>query len=366
MATLLQAAQVYPEPRSLKKRSRDQKRQFTTSPQPPAGIAFLNHRFAPLIDRNWPFRNQQDAVEQIFFTGLQNLCSFYQLPVPDVAAIAYPYSIFYAHQQTSAALKERHPDVQLHLLQDDEGSLHVGCVKTFETDHRLYFIPVKPLFDLLYRKKATATAQLIISLMAWLNKIVDIPFFTEPSCYVSYTYECIENMLNDAEDEYEEAEYHEYLEEMEYIKAKGEKVMKLISHPAALSEMETRITTYEPNTLLESVLAQVGKQALALRQAFPNRSYLDQIIELDDEERDCQTIVQVDKYLSFHWSWEGYAGEQLHEFVKCDTMEAIETEEPKAVQLFDNPQDKETHDFRFEEKLFDILDSFIYVLNNLS
>lgn len=365
MPTLSPATRVYPKPQLSKRRSRDQKGHLQTSPQQPAGLAFLDQRFAPLVKRHWRFRKQQRTVEPVCLAGIQHVCAFYDLPLPDVDNIAYPYSIYCAHKQVSEALKEPPHDVQLQIFEDDEGSLHVGCIKTYPTDHRLYYIPVKPLLPLLRRKKATTTVQLIISLMAWLHHEVEIPLFTTPSCYVAYTYECIESMLKDAEEEYDEAEYHEYLEEVEDAKKKGKKVKQLIDHPAALTEFETRIITYCPNTLLEAVLAEVGKQALQLRREFPNRSYLERINVFDDKEEDYQNIVQVDKYLSFHWSWNGYLGEQLHEFARCDTMEATEIEEPQSIQLFDTPQEKETHDFRFEEELFDILDSFIYVLNNL-
>jgi hypothetical protein len=76
-------------------------------------------------------------------------------------------------------------------------------------------------------------------------------------------------------------------------------------------------------------------------------------------------MVQMDKYLSFYWSWKGYSGEQLVEFANCDLSNAVEVEEPQSIQLFDNPQPEETHDFSFEDRLFDILDSFVYVLRNL-
>jgi hypothetical protein len=347
------------------RRSGNKKRQVAASSQPPARCSFLDQRFAPLLYPSYPFIKKQRSIEKNFYTGLHHLCSFYNLPSPDVAELPYPYSVYSAYQQTASLLHHQHPDLALHMMQDDQGQLHVGVIKTFNTDRTGYYIPVKPLIKLMKGKKANPTAQLIISIMAYLHQVVDIPFFTDETCYVANTYESIESMLIDAEDEFEQGEHEEYLDEVAFVKAQGKRIYSLISKPAALLQLEARITNYAPNTLLESVLAEVGKQALQLYQAFPTRSYYD-LINLEAAEHDSYSeVLQIDQYLTFHWAWEGFLGEQLREFCNTDYGECMYTVEPQSIQLFTAPQQKETHDFRFEEKLFDLLDSFIYVLNNL-
>lgn len=179
-------------------------------------------------------------------------------------------------------------------------------------------------------------------------------------------------MLLDCEGEYEAEEWQEYIQDFEKAKHAGLHILQLICKPAALRNLEKRVTAYQPNTLLEAVLHEVGKKALQLLRDYPERSFWDTLSldyaedEADEDEDEYYNTVQVDKYLSFFWSWEGFAGEQLSEHVNCDTMEALHVEEPRSIQLFDSPQPKATHDFSFVERLLDTLDSFIYVLNHLS
>lgn len=364
MSTISQPTRVRPKPQLSKGRGCRKERPVTTGPAAPADSAFLNYQFPILTNKGWRWKRHQEAIEATFFSALQNVCSLYDLTMPDVSDQPYPYSIYYAHKVVDAELQLRHSHLCLHLFEDEEGGFHVGTLSTYSVGNTFFFVPVQPVLPLLKRKKKHATGQLILSIMAWLHRVVGIPFFTDESCYVTYTYDCIENMLLDSGDEYEEAERQEYIDEMQLVKSGGRKVFRLINQPRHLDAFEKRVQSYSPNTLVEAVLLVLAQKALQLYQEFPTRSYLHQL-QSYGEEQDYYEMVQMDKYLSFYWSWKGYSGEQLVEYANCDLSNAVEVEEPQSIQLFDTPQEKETHDFSFEDRLFDILDSLIYVLTNL-
>jgi hypothetical protein len=345
-------------------RRRDKKRPAAGRAVAPVGGCFLDYTFPPLIEESWRFLNRQQEVEGAVFSSLRNVCALYRLTEPVGTDLFYPVNIHTAFQQVEAELREQQPDVHLHLFQQEAGTICAGTIKTFGATE--FFIPVEPLHRLLERKKPMNTARLMISLMAWLYQVVDIAYYTDESTYVSYTHECIESMLVDCEGEYEPEEFLEHMKDVEKAKQAGQMICELIRKPYALKQFEKRVISYEPHTLLESVFAETAKQALELYRQFPKRSFMDKVqTELDGEDQDYYETIQVDKYLSFHWSRRGFLCEQLWEHVNNDTAEAMYTEEPQSIQLFDTPQAVETHDFTFEQRLYDVLDAFIYFLKNM-
>ncbi|MEP7375697.1 MAG: hypothetical protein ABI675_20030 [Chitinophagaceae bacterium] len=366
MESLSKPAHIRHKPQLPARCRRHKKRSAEIGARSSARRGFLDYCFPPLIEKSWRFFNRQKEVENAVFNSIHNLCAFYGMPKPDVSSVVYPYNIYITHRDTAAELLQHHPDLQLHIFEKDDGTISVGTLKTFDTGRIVYYIPIQPLTSLLNSKKTKATATVIISMMAWLHQIIHVPFYSDGSNYVGYTHECIETMLLDAEDEHDEADWKEYINDIETAKQGSQRIKRLICQPAALERFAKRVETYEPNTLLEAALHITAQKALQLFRDYPTRSYFDTILTtLDEEERDYNETLQVDKYLSFHWSWKGYLGEQLFEYVNSDNMEAIEVEEPQSIQLFDTPQQKDTHDFSFEERLLEIIDSLIYVLNNL-
>ena len=84
-----------------------------------------------------------------------------------------------------------HPDLKLIIVQDNDRPCCLATVQTYEVGYNLSYIPVKPLYDLVMRRKNKKSAALLLSIFCWLFQIVKIPWFTDSDSYLGGCYEIL-------------------------------------------------------------------------------------------------------------------------------------------------------------------------------
>jgi hypothetical protein len=150
---------------------------------------------------------------------------------------------------------------------------------------------------------------------------------------------------------------------MQQMQIGGDELRGSLINPFYLEEMENKVTHFKHRDNRELAFKNLGIEALALYQAYPNRSIFDHINPdlLCPEEND---RVSAGQYVSFYWSSEDCFNDTLTDMVNNEFQEMGEQEEPTSVQIFSEPQEKETHDFDFETRLFSFINRLIELLND--
>ncbi|MBS1918264.1 MAG: hypothetical protein JST87_18505 [Bacteroidetes bacterium] len=321
---------------------------------------FLNHSFLPLAEPKAEFCNRK-KTEHEFFTSLKNLSNLFGFDVLDVSEFIFPYNILLAFQHAEKKIHEK--DASLHLLitKSDDESITLATAKICNTGQTLYYMPVEPLAKRINQKRHRASAELVLSVFAYLYQILKIPFHTNDCSYVGSTYACIEEQLGDNRSEYSKNEFRDMRATLRQMKKESAKLEKQIADARHVKEWERRIHLFHPKNEWEKNMLACANDFFELFRQFPNRNLFKNIFpELFLEEEDNNAYP--DTYISFSWSLEGWLDEQLVEWVNISLQEA-ELHEPVVLQFFDTPQKKIDNDISFEERIFKNLNTLAALLN---
>jgi hypothetical protein len=363
METLLSTDKICTKPERTAGRRHHKKRQTSTSAGCNAGRGFLNHRFQPLIDRNWPFTKEQLKVERHFFQSLHNFCNCYKIEAPDYLYAVYPYNINLYYKWAKQILAILNPALDLLIVQS-ESKICLATRGICDTRMTLFYIPIKPVVQLLRTKKTKALGLLVLSTCSWLHQVVRVDYYTEQHSYLSGVYESIGNWLADAREDYEKEDYEQQVAELGVAESEGKWLFKKLTRKHHLSSWGSRMMHFVPLHQGEKLLYEACKKGWELYTTYPSRNAFQNISYEEEEDRDDCTLT-LDQYLSFCWDVGGWVSDQVDEWVNSSFQEGVK-DEPMSMQFFDYPQEKEHHDLKFEERLFEFIDDFVYALIQLS
>lgn len=319
---------------------------------------FLTHSFTPFYSvacGNW------EAAEQKFFTSLDNLCRFQGWAVPDVSGLAFPQNVKKAMQM----LKEKEKsDLTILLLQDTNYSACLATSKTFNTNYRLYYIPVRPLYQLQGDKDGQSLYDLTAVIFGYLYQVCGVPYFTEPG-YMDNEYDCIQNWIDEEDDE-DEREFRQIQKmDLKLKQTAGEQLLEIIKQPYSLKRFGDCIQQFQAagGDLLGSAYKEAAMEIWKLASDYPQRKIRDSMHYEFNEDADSDQIYW-ENYISFYWSGNDSLNETLYDMVNNEFQEMGYQEEPMAFQYFDTPQENTSYDFDFEARLFALFNRLTELLND--
>ncbi len=369
----MQPAQTYrkvcPRPRQAGKPFRNQERQTPKRTPQPAGHGFLKKTFAPVTGQRLAALGKPAALERELFNSLSHLTALYQLPVPALDGSPYPLNVARVLEQAKQSLQQKSPELELAVLRDKEKKIRLVTIKTYNTGGWLYYIPVKPLWEMhRNRRRKKQCFELLLSTCSYLFRIAGIPYYTDGS-YLESTYDMLETWYQEIIEAGEGTdltdESHALLEECRYMRHAGKKLLNSIRHPYQLEQWASRLQAFRPADEQQQELLKACQPLYNLWQQYGDRDILAAtstgIFYPEEEER-----IYPDYYISFFWDGEGLVYEQLIEAVNASFESASIVDEPISIQYFDTPQETETHDLRFEEGFFEAIHQLCAVLNNYS
>ncbi|MEZ2338370.1 hypothetical protein AB6735_22170 [Mucilaginibacter sp. RCC_168] len=322
---------------------------------------FLKFRFLPF----WAIqaRNYRQ-VEAEFFRSLANLCAVYEMPVPDVSATVFPQNVTTAYMQVKEALKLKDNNAECIIIKDSNHSATLAVLKGFDTGHCLYYIPVRPLWNLVQTAQQQPLTEMLLSVYAYLYQIAKTPYYTESDSYLSGEYDMLQQWIYEADDEGEEEQQYreEQTEAMDLLNHAGDRLVTLIRDNNYLLKWEANIKAYRQTEDWDLETECLADQFLTLYAAYPHRSLFDNIhdelIAPEETER-----VRMEQYVSFYWSSNDSFYDMLFDTINNEFQECGVTDEPTSIQLFDTPQSKVLNDLDFEKRLFDLIDKLCGILN---
>jgi len=354
MAHLSEPRQLRQEPRPQTRCRRRQAERYKERTAGHCRNGFLNHCFLPFYDLDG---RQQRTDEEEFFGSLDRLCDHYQLEHPDVSAFAYPQNITEAHRTVAASLADIDKEANVIIARDESHSASLTVLHTYDTGNILYYIPVRPLWNLVKTANAAPMTDLLLSVYAYLYQAAGIPFYAMPGTYLYDEYDMLLQWVLEADDDDEEqkAIQEEQVEEMDLLLGAGSDLLVLLQQPERLQNFEAHIVAYRNCPEWHAEMEGIATDCLFLYQNFPNRSIMDNI-KPDLLGDDDDYTIRAGNYISFYWS--GYDGfyDMLLEMVNNEFQESSHKDEPMLVQVFDGSEVTAPASLDYEKALFALLD----------
>lgn len=312
--------------------------------------------------KNGLHHNAKKREEQ-FFCSLSFLCSLYDLNVPKKSDLPFPINILDAFQKASVLLKDKNPALRLLIILDNAKAIRLATVQVFDTGTCLYYIPVKPLVAMMEQQPGKPFVNLLLSVFAYLLQIAKVPYYRDNSSYLNYCYGVIEEFMTD-EGEYNPKQVKANRQLFKKMATKGDMLLAEIKSGSHLRYFKERICSFSPANKIETALLELAKRIYEIKLAYPGRTILNNIlqgfIEPQVEER-----ITADRYISFFWDSCDEVYEQLMDYCNAELQEYQMIDEPVSIQVFDSPQERQTHDLLFETALFSLLDELCYLLTQL-
>jgi hypothetical protein len=321
---------------------------------------FLNHSFKPFsaVEN----RNYQET-ESEFFRSAKNLCELYHLTLPEMAGLQFPQNVDHTYNYLCHALEKLDKSQQCIIIRDETHRATLATLQTYDTGQCIYYIPVRPLWQIIQVARQQPLAEMLLSVFAYLNQIVGIPYYRGNGSYLDCMYNTLENWINEELDDDQEQEYRDgQNKDLKELTDAGEILYPLISNSFYLDNFETHIQNYQNAENRDLEMEAVAVAFLQLYRDYPQQSVYDNIhpdlFNPDEEDR-----ITVGQYSSFFWSGEDTLYEMLFEMVNNEFQEYGVTDEPMVIQLYDSPQTLPLNDLNFEKRLFELMDKLCEILN---
>jgi len=331
----------------------------------PCGNGFLNYAFPPMVMGMPDELLNRKMVEKEFFASAENLCSLYGISFERPDSLTYPKnlaSVFHELKQKIGAIDS---ELTLNFMAWEGRVASLATLKRYDTGMTLFYLPVEPLHRLLQDKARKETAELLLSVCAYLFQIAGVSYHTEDSSYLNYVYTMVEEWSIEPECFDTEQEQEQFLQEVAYMKNASEQLFSKINSPQNLNALKKRCSAYQPLNETETALKNIAERICTLRQNHPDRSIMDSIYhDSFSMEMEEESIISADQYISFFWSSSDCLYDQLMESVNAELNEIGEIDEPLSIQFFDSPQETVNHDLSFEKEFFELLHEISDNLNS--
>jgi hypothetical protein len=339
-------------------RGKKEQNHFRTFGTPADG--FLKHQFLPLLEQGEQLPNQS-LSEKGFFKSLSSLTGVYRLEKTTFENRPYPYNILLTHACAQEQLKKSGQDIELSIMQDDNDIITLATKHVYSTGNTLYYIPVLPLYRLLQSKRQKQTAELLLSVFAYLYHIAGIPYYRENGSYLYYQYECMEEWLLDDFQNDEIQQDNLAISEFNKASYYGDVMLRKIYNPYHLNDFKQRTEKYKANIHFEKECLIIAKKALALLLQYPDHSIFRNTNNGKFQDED-QTI-KAEQYISFMADCEGQLHENIIRAVNDEFNECSEIEEPTLLQFYDEKSRPLSMGLHFEYLVFPLINDLCTLLN---
>jgi hypothetical protein len=319
---------------------------------------FLTHNFKPFYSVAC---NNFNSAELEFFNSLKNLCAFQGWTVPDVSGLAFPENVSKALE----ILKDyEKAGLSILLLQDAERSACLATAKTFDTNYRLYYIPVRPLYYMQGDPQAKDLFELTAVLFGYLYQVCGVPYYTEPG-YMDNEYDTLQNWIDEVEDEDDREFRLRQKADLALKQSAGEQLLNIIQQPYSLTKFADCLHRFNvgDGDLIGEDFKEVATEIYKLAADYPFRRIKDSMHYEFNEDADSDQIYW-ENYISFYWSGNDSLNETIYDMVNNELQEMGYQEEPMVFQWFNAPHTEVQYDFDFEARLFALFNRLTELLND--
>ena len=246
-------------------------------------------------------------------------------------------------------------------LIEEKGKTYFTSEERYSTGATLYYIPIVPLYQLSKNPKRKKVAQLLQSVCSYLYHITKIPYYRKQDSYLLWMYEMVTDWIT-SDDENEETPI--YLSEIKQAEQIGDFMEQKIYNHHNLIRFKEYLKNFKAKDSFDNDCFMLARKIFSLYQQYPSATIYQNLQSIiDTEEYESDTIVSIDKYVSFCSEAKGLLFQTLFETVNSELQECTTTQEPMVIKKFDG-RNITNNNLDFENRLFPLIEELIYILNN--
>ena len=355
------------------KRFGNTERPTEISSDKPTSDGFLKCTFLPKLKKNdfqksissekslIQIQRKNAKTEKDFYQSLSQLAEHYGLNPISTKHLGYPYNIALALDDIQKQLKNKVRDWEEIRLIEEKGKTYFTSEERYNTGAILYYIPIVPLYRLSKNPKRKQAVQLLQSVCSYLYHIAGVPYYRKQDSYLFWMYEMVTEWIT-SDDENEETPI--YLSEIKQAEHIGDFMEQKIYNHHNLTRFKDHLKNFKAKDRFDNDCFMLARKIFSLYQQYPNATiYQNQQSCMDTEEYENDTVVSMDKYVSFCADDKGLLFETLFETVNSEFQECTTMEEPTVIKKFDGSIIT-NNNLDFENRLFPLIEELIYILNN--
>lgn len=338
----------------------------------PTSDAFLKTCFLPKLKQNEVIvkqgKRKSAKTERDFYKSLSQLATHYEITPMPTQHFNYPYNISLSLWDIKKQLKSKTENWDNIRLIGKGSTTYFAVQERCNTGTTLYYVPVIPLYQLLKNKAHRKAACLLLSVCAYLYRNVDIPYYRQEGSYLYGNYEMLTEWIEEDE---EMDDNHNGKKELQRAEIIGDMMEQKISDPHNLLFFKQRLEHFQPKDNFDKECFQLAEKVFQLYCEYPNESifrnahYNNNVKSKDideDEYYNEETVIAMDKYISFFAESDGLIYDNLMDSVNNEFNEYGGTQEPMVFKTFDG-SDIADKNLDFENRLFKVLNELCGLLN---
>ena len=355
------------------KRFGNTERPTEISSDKPTSDGFLKCTFLPKLKKNdfqksissekslIQIQRKNAKTEKDFYQSLSQLAEYYGLNPISTKHLGYPYNIALALDDIQKQLKNKVRDWEEIRLIEEKGKTYFTSEERYNTGAILYYIPIVPLYRLSKNPKRKQAVQLLQSVCSYLYHIAGVPYYRKQDSYLFWMYEMVTEWIT-SDDENEETPI--YLSEIKQAEHIGDFMEQKIYNHHNLTRFKDHLKNFKAKDRFDNDCFMLARKIFSLYQQYPNATiYQNLQSNTETEEYESDTIVSMDKYISFCAEAKGLMFQTLFEAVNSDLQEYATMQEPMVIKKFDG-SNITNNNLDFENRLFPLIEELIYILNN--
>ena len=306
-------------------------------------------------------QRKNTKTERDFYQSLSRLTEHYRLNPMTTIHLGYPYNIALALDDIQKQLKNKVRDWEEIRLIEEKGKTYFVSEERYNTGATLYYIPIVPLYQLSKNPKRKKVAQLLQSVYSYLYHIAKVPYYRKQDSYLFWMYEMVTEWIT-SDDENEETPI--YLSEIKQVEHIGDFMEQKIYNQYNLIRFKDHLKNFKAKDSFDNDCFMLARKIFSLYQQYPNATiYQNLQSNTETEEYESDTVVSMDKYVSFCSEAKGLLFQTLFEAVNSDLQEYATMQEPRVIKKFDG-SNITNNNLDFENRLFPLIEELIYILNN--
>ena len=306
-------------------------------------------------------QRKNTKLESDFYQSFSQMAVHYRLNTMTTRHLGYPYNIALALDDIQKQLKNKVRDWEEIRLIEEKGKTYFVSEERYNTGAILYYIPIVPLYQLSKNPKRKQAVQLLQSVYSYLYHIAKVPYYRKQDSYLFWMYEMASEWITSDDENDETPIYFSEIKQAEQI---GDFMEQKIYNQNNLTRFKDHLKSFKAKDSFDNDCFMLARKIFSLYEQYPSATIYQNLKSIiDTEDYESETIVSMDKYISFCAEARGLLFQTLFESVNSEFQECTTMQEPMVIKKFDG-RNISNNNLDFENRLFPLIEELIYILNN--